>query len=232
VGLLGWYAASAALGALLFAFAHRIRAPIVGTLLLLCGAGIFAVRLVHEGPYAFPRGVDLAFGSLDLVLGALLTRPGRLLPRGGAPWRTRLLLALAPVALFGGLAAILHEAEEVVVLRTTDERGAVHETRLWVVDHLGSPWVVTSRSGPHVAHLTRNPRVALVRHGVAACQVAEVHGDRETVVAHFRLREEKYFAHRLAVALGIWSRSLEGIEAGAVAIRLRPCPPGEPPGAG
>lgn len=215
-----FFGALLAIGAVLFALARRIRPSIVGALLLLAGAGVFAVRLVHEGPYPFPRGPDLVYGSANLLIGLWLLLPAarrRLLPR-------RIVLALSPLLLCFASAGILHEAEEVVVLRTPDAQGDVLATRLWVVDHDGAAWVVTGRKSEPVRRLTAIPRVELVRGGRVGCYIASPYNDRETLETALRLRQEKYFAQRLAVAVGLWPDSLDGIEEIAVAVRLDPCP--------
>ena len=212
-----------ALGALLAALAPRIRPPVVGWLLLLCGASVFAVRLLHEGPYPLPRGSDLVFGPLNLLMGLLLIRSWHpSLAR--ATLANRLLLGVTPIVLFLGLGAVLHEAEEVVILRTRNEEGTVRETRLWVIDHEGAPWVVTGRNSEQVRQLTANPRIELFRLGQARCYLAERHGDRETIEDALRLRHEKYLAQRLAVALGVWPRSRDDLDEIAIAVRFNPCP--------
>jgi hypothetical protein len=55
-----------------------------------------------------------------------------------------MLGVLAAVVLALGLFyVVLAESGEVVVLETRDAAGAVHETRLWVVDHEGFAWLRT-----------------------------------------------------------------------------------------
>ncbi|MFK7913356.1 MAG: DUF2255 family protein [Pseudomonadales bacterium] len=58
--------------------------------------------------------------------------------------RLFLKILLAAVLLIGIVAAIQQyaaESGEVVVLQVADDQGATHETRLWIVDHDGSPWL-------------------------------------------------------------------------------------------
>jgi hypothetical protein len=50
------------------------------------------------------------------------------------------ILVLIVVAIFG-LERFASERVEVVVLHTHDAAGAAQDTRLWVVDHEGSPWL-------------------------------------------------------------------------------------------
>src|SRR5262249_13537411 len=122
------------------------------------------------------------------------------------------------------LVAIGHEAEEVVVLRTRDAQGAVLDTRLWVVDYDGAPWIVTTPIGRHVRNLTAEPRVELVRNGVAQCFLARRFTDRATIEAAFRARAKKYWTQRVGEAAGLWAAPGGDLEKIAVAIRLDPCP--------
>jgi len=72
------------------------------------------------------------------------------------------LLALLGVAYYG-----LAESGEVVVLETHDSTGAVHETRVWVVDHDGFAWLRTGdRTAPWLVRLREKPEVAVTRAGV------------------------------------------------------------------
>ena len=54
------------------------------------------------------------------------------------PWLGALIGILAVVIATQYIAS---ESGEVVVLRTVDAEGQLHETRLWVVDHEGSAWL-------------------------------------------------------------------------------------------
>jgi hypothetical protein len=74
-----------------------------------------------------------------------------------------LLAVLAALAVATYLAG---EQTEVIVLRTFDERGAPHDTRMWIVDQDGVPWVrvANPRRGWYL-RLAANPRVQLVRGG-------------------------------------------------------------------
>ena len=212
------------LAALLFAFAPRVPGWAPAALLLTTVAAIFAARLHHAGPYPFPRGPDLAFAALASVSGLLLLRPAwDRLDRAGR-WLRRVLLGLSPFVFVLSAGAVLHEVEEVVVIRTRDPAGDVHDARLWVVDHAGRPWVVTGRATAHVQQMQANPRVELFRGGTVSCRIAELHGDRETIVAMLERRHRKYRVQRVAEAVGFWSGDLEGIEDTAVAIELAPCP--------
>jgi hypothetical protein len=196
-----------------------------GALLLLCGVAAFVV---------FPqrRGFDLAVPIANLLLGALLVGFGQTAPATTGRWLALgALLAAAPIVLLRGVIATVHEIGEVVVLRTTDERGSVWETRMAVLDHRGSTWIGADRAGQRwVRRLATNPRVELVRGGVARCHVAVRVEDPETREEVFQGIERKYWIGRLVNALGrpIFARSADAPEKVSVAFRLDPCPDGSP----
>jgi len=74
------------------------------------------------------------------------------------------ILALALLLL--GSQYVASESGEVVVLRTRDAAGGVHETRLWVVDHDGSAWLRAGNpSGGWFPRLSAQPEVEVVRGG-------------------------------------------------------------------
>ena len=215
------------LAVLLAAFAPKVRTAIVGWLLVLAGIAVFAVRFHHEGPYPFPGAMDFASGCAALLVGALLIRSPWSGPReGGASRFTRVLLGASPIVFLLALVAYGHEAGEVVVLRTHGPEGSVRETRLWIVDHQGSPWIVTGRGSGHDRDLTDNPRVELVRRGETRCWVAERHLDRTTLETVLEARSEKYLAQRIAFATGLWKHfsKRDDLEEIAVALRFTPCP--------
>ena len=215
------------LAVLFAAFAPRVRTAIIGWFLMLAGIAAFAVRFHHEGPYPFPGAVDFTFGCAALLVGALLIRSPWSGPREGraSPF-TRLLLGVSPIVFLLALIAFGHEAEEVMVLRTTGFDGAVRETRLWIVDYQGSPWIVTGRGSSHDRNLTANPRVEIVRRGQTRCWMAERHLDRKTLETILQARSEKYLAQRIALASRLWKHFSErdDLDEIAVAVRFTPCP--------
>lgn len=210
---------------LLVAWAPKIRTSIVGWVLVLAGLAVFVVRVHHEGSYPFPGPMDLASGCAALLVGTLLIRL-RGTP-GGVSWAARGLLGVSPIVFFLALVAYGHEAEEVVVLRTLGADAVARDTRLWIVDYQGSPWVVTSRGAPHDLEMTANPRVEMVRHGEARCWMAERHLDRATIESLLEARSEKYLAQRIAIGIGAWKHfaKRDDLEEIAVAVRFVPCPP-------
>jgi hypothetical protein len=77
------------------------------------------------------------------------------------------LLGIAFATWFAG------EQTEVAVLHTVDEAGAVHDTKLWVVDHDGVTWVRVARPGRHwFQRLEANPRIAITRDGATQTVIA------------------------------------------------------------
>jgi hypothetical protein len=74
-----------------------------------------------------------------------------------------ILLALAIGTYLAG------EQTEVVVLRTFDAQGTVHETKMWAVDHQGAVWVrVANPERGWYQRLLAQPRALLVRDGRTA----------------------------------------------------------------
>ncbi len=189
---------------------------VVGWGLLSLGVAVFAVRFLHEGAYAVPRGGNLFGGLGALLLGGVLVWPA-------APRRLGwLALAASPVVLFFGLYATMAEFEEVVSLYATDSAGQPAELRLWIVDREDGEWVGMSRSKA-VEHSLDGTRVELLRSGKNRCVVPALHEDRATVIAIHALKVEKYAVARGAAAIGLYPR--EAPEA-AVSLRLDPCAAG------
>jgi len=187
---------------------------VVGWGLLALGIAVFAVRFLHEGAYAMPRGGNLFGGLGALLLGGVLVWSAA--PR----WLGWLALAASPLVLFFGLYATMAELEEVVSLYATDSDGQPAELRLWIVDREDSAWVGMSRSKA-VEHSLDGARLELLRSGETRCVVPALHEDRTTVTAIHALKVEKYAVASGAAAIGLYPR--EAPEA-AVSLRLDPCP--------
>jgi hypothetical protein len=190
----------------------------VGCGLLVLGIAVFAVRLLHEGPYAMPRGGALFGGLGSLLLGGVLVWSAA--PRG-LGW---LALAASPVALALGLYATMAELEEVVSLYATDSAGNPAELRLWIVDREDGQWVGMPR-WKAIEHSLDGARVELLRNGEIRCVVPVLHEDRATVRAIHALKVEKYAAARGAAAIGLYPREARDT---AVSLRLDPCPKERP----
>ena len=185
----------------------------VGWGLLAVGVAVFAVRLVHAGAYAVPRGGNLFGGLGALLLG------GALVWSAAPRWLGRLALAASPLVLFFGLYATLAEIEEVVSLYATDSAGQPAELRLWIVDRDDGEWVGMPRAKA-IEHCLDGARLELLRNGETRCVVPVLHEDRPTVTAIHALKVEKYAVARGSAAIGLYPR--EAGEA-TVALRLDPC---------
>ncbi len=191
----------------------RLR-TVVGYVLLAVGVAVFAVRLVHAGPYAMPGGANL-FGELgSLLLGAVLLWPGT--PRALG----RIALVVVPVVLFFGLYATFAELEETVSLYATDAAGKEVDLRLWIVDRDDGAWVGMGRAKAE-ANALDGARARLLRNGEIRCVVPKLYVDLDTVRAIHAMKLEKYAVARGAAAIGLYPR--EGRPTGA-ALRLDPCP--------
>ena len=208
--------AALVVGGLIASLAGRVAFAILGGLLLLFGVAVFAVRLAAEGPYAFPIGMDLVSGISCLVLGSGLARLATRRAGDSASVRAgRLLLVVAPLALLFGLAAALHEAEEVALIRFHDADGVARETRLWVVDREGVPWVMTGTETRFGRAVAAHPEIEMIRGGAGGCyRVQPVH-DLATIREVSLDRRAKYRAERFAWAVGFPRLSLtkEQVEA-------------------
>jgi hypothetical protein len=189
---------------------------VVGWALLALGIAVFAVRLLHDGAYAVPRGGNLFGGLGALLLGGVLVWPGAPRVLG---W---LALAASPLVLFFGLYATMAELEEVVSVYATDRGGQPAELRLWIVDREDGEWVGMPRSKA-IEHSLDGARLELLRNGETRCVVPVLSEDRATVRAIHALKVEKYAVARGAAAIGLYPR--EARES-AVSLRLDSCPGG------
>lgn len=87
--------------------------------------------------------------------------------------RKILFALLAILALVGAGTYLAGEQTDVVVLRTFDAGGAPHETKRWVVDLEGAPWVrVANPRRVWYRRRLAHPRVELVRGGETQARVA------------------------------------------------------------
>jgi hypothetical protein len=104
----------------------------------------------------------------------------------------RVLLSVFGVLLLVALATyIAGEVIEVVRVRTHDAGGQTFESKVWVADVDGTPWVRVARSGRAWGERLRaDPHVELVRGGVTTPRAAVIdYSQQARVDAAFR---EKY----------------------------------------
>jgi hypothetical protein len=131
--------------------------------------------------------------------------------------RRALLGAFLALAAAGALTYWAGEQTEVVVLRTRDGAGGVHETKMWAVDVAGEPWVrVANPERAWYRRLLANPNVELVRGGRAEPYLAEPQDTRAAAAALDAAFREKYGA------VDWWYGVL--LRRHAVPVRLRPSP--------
>jgi len=90
-------------------------------------------------------------------------------------YRSVMLLVGSMPLLIAAASYLAGEQIEVVVLRTVDGQGHAHDTRLWIVDHEGRPWVRGVRPIHRwVERIRANPRVELVRGDTTGVYTASV----------------------------------------------------------
>lgn len=185
---------------------------ILGGLLILLGLSVFAIRLIHAGPYAMPHGGALYGGFGLMVLGALLI------------WdRFRSLswiaLVISPLAMFPSIYSLMGESEEVISLYAMDADNQPVDLRLWIVDREDGAWVGMSRDKA-VEHNLDGAQLSMLRSGEQTCVVPVLHEDQPTVRTIHAMKVEKYKVAQIAGAAGLYP--LEATET-TVALRLAPC---------
>ncbi len=192
---------------------------LVGIVLILLGIAVFAIRLHHPGPYAFPEGGNLLGAVLAFAIGLWFLRP---FPRRGAlPHIIGWPAVLAtPIVLFFTMFSTLGEVEEVISLEVTNPDGHPVTLRLWVVDRDGAAWTTMADEKAAVNGLD-GATGDMLRQGKVSCVVMSVHDDPESVSATHNQKYEKYAAMRFAVMVGVFSR--EAPES-STAVKFVPCP--------
>ncbi len=77
-----------------------------------------------------------------------------------------LLGGLGLLALLGGGLIVSSELQEVVVLTSRDDQGAAEETRLWIVESAGHPWLRSGgRERGWFQRVSAHPEVTVRRDG-------------------------------------------------------------------
>lgn len=109
----------------------------------------------------------------------------------------KLLLGVGALAVLAvgllALQVVAAESGEVVVLRTRDAAGALHSTRLWIVEDAGFAWLrAGSPESGWYARLLAQPQVEVVRGGSTLALRAEPVPDAGRVATTNRLMTEKY----------------------------------------
>lgn len=185
---------------------------VLGIILLAVGVGVFAVRLLHAGPYAMPHGGPLYSAIAAFLLGGILV------------WgRLRILswiaLVVSPLVLFVAIYSIGGEAEEVISLYATDSNDKPVDLRLWVVDRDDGAWVGMSKDKA-AEHSLDGAQLEMLRAGEIVCVKPVLHVDGPTVREIHAMKVDKYKVAQIAGAVGLYP--LEATESTA-ALRLDPC---------
>ncbi|MEM7098859.1 MAG: hypothetical protein AAF541_11415 [Pseudomonadota bacterium] len=185
---------------------------VFGIVFVVIGIGVFAVRLIHPGPYIAP-GTGATFAGLaSIALGAIL-----LWARALKAWSWVVVGVAAAVAVPSAWFSTFGEFEEVVTLYVPAPQNA--ELRLWIVDRDNRPWVGMVREKA-LTHDLHERELTLLRNGQMQCVVPVFHDDRPTAKAIHAMKVEKYRAARIAGAMGFYP--LEATES-TVVLRLDPC---------
>jgi hypothetical protein len=88
--------------------------------------------------------------------------------------RTPLILAVAALVAFAGITLYALEGQEVVVLRTTDDRGATRDTRVWIALEGDHAWIeAATPEREFYRDLLARPDAELIRRGATARVRAE-----------------------------------------------------------
>lgn len=185
---------------------------------LVLGAGVL--------PIVFGMGAISAACSASLVVVALLVLVFAHSPaRGSRLASVVALCVVAPLSLVLATILMLIEQGETVVLRTFDEGGEMEETRLWIVDFQGSPWLGAGGGDTRrwYQRLSAVPQVEVVRGGVAECFRAEPVPDPEVRDAVIALTRKKYRLGNLGLSIGNGLGIPMRTDSIAVPVRLLPC---------
>jgi hypothetical protein len=178
---------------------------------------VLAVAVALSAPL-WAKGNPPAARAVGLTVLALVSASLAGIGLGMAPHLTVRRLALGTVAgivLLGIATFIAGEQTEVVVLRTRDDAGAVHETKMWCVDHDGAPWVRVANAERHwYRRLVAHPDVALVRNGETSPRTA--HPDPSPAT---RLELDQEFAGKYGL-VDFWYGAI--LRRGPIPIRLDP----------
>lgn len=164
------------------------------------------------------KGNPAAARAAGLTVLALVSLSLAGIGLGMAPRLTARRLVLRTVAGFFLVAFATYlagERTEVVVLRTQDDGGATHETKMWCVDHDGVPWVrVANAERGWYRRLVVHPEVELVRQRGATARLARPDPSPAT-----RAALDAAFAAKYGLT-DFWYGAI--LRRGAIPIRLEP----------
>ena len=124
---------------------------------------------------------------------------------------TGVLLGLL-VMLVAAHFLLIELGREVVVVRTQDSGGEWNETRLWIVDHDGNPWLHSAGEKWEQRFKTPGVRVELVRDGTTGVYLAYPDRSQHAEI-DLALRKKYGFADR-------WVRLLAPCDDTVLPVRL------------
>jgi hypothetical protein len=130
----------------------------------------------------------------------------------------RAILGLLALLVVVGLATfIAGEVVETVIVRNYNSDGTAHDSKVWVVDIDGTPWVRVGRAGRSWGeNLRTHPQAQLVRGGVTSERVATLDDTPDT-----RARVDAAFADKYG-AVDWWYGIV--IRKNPIPVRLDPAP--------
>ena len=143
--------------------------------------------------------------------------------------RIGIVVSALPAMVLVTIFALIEQGET-VLLRTFDGSGAPEETRLWVVDFDGSPWVGAGggETRSWYRRLRAIPRVELVRNDIVRCVTAEPDFDPAVRDAVIELTRQKYKLGNAGLSIGNGLGIPMRMESVAIPVRLTPCENGLP----
>ena len=176
-----------------------------------------AVAVALSAPL-WAKGNPPAARAVGLTVLALVSLSLAGIGLGMAPQLTARRLAvrtLVGVSLVGIATFVAGEQTEVVVLKTRDDAGVVHDTKMWCVDHDGAPWVrVANVERQWYRRLLAHPDVELVRKGESSARTAHPDPSPST-----RLEVDDAFARKYGL-IDFWYGAI--LRRGPIPIRLDP----------
>jgi hypothetical protein len=79
-------------------------------------------------------------------------------------WRTIAAAGIVVAGAFGAISLIALEGREVVLVRTVDEHGTVHDTRTWIAEDGEGIWIeAATPDRPFARHIARSAQAEIVR---------------------------------------------------------------------
>jgi hypothetical protein len=102
------------------------------------------------------------------------------------PWRTTVVPVLLLAALVGSITLMALEGQEVVLVRTVDEHGTVHDTRTWIAEDGDGIWIeAATPDRPFARHIARSAQAEIVRNRETRSYAATI---AENPAGHERVR--------------------------------------------